>query len=264
MKAFPTHSYVVPAYGRSPHLEACLDSLVRQTRPCEIVIATSTPFEDLDALAGSYGARVVRHGPNAGIGQDWNAAFNAATTDLVTIAHQDDIYAPEHHEKTASEFSRHPDVLIGFTECVELVDGALRGRNRTTSVKSVLREFAFLGRSTISSRFAKTRLLSFGNAIPCPAVTISKSNVPHFAFRTDLRTNMDWAAWLDLARRDGAFLTLREPLVFHRIHSASETTACIEGGQRRSEDLEMFETVWPPLVARGLAKLYEASYSTNG
>ena len=264
MTASPSHSYVIPTYGRSPHLEACLASLAGQRSQCRILVCTSTPFDGIDAVAAAYGARVVRHGPNRGIGHDWNAAFDAVDTDLVTIAHQDDVYAPEHHQKLVSAFSRRPDCLMGFASCGELVDGVVRDRNRTTLVKSLLREFAFLGRSSISSRFAKMRLLSFGNAVPCPAVTISKANAPDFSFRTDMRTNMDWAAWLALARRDGAFITLRESLVFHRIHEASETTACIVDGHRQSEDLEMFEAVWPRPIARGLAKLYETSYSTNG
>lgn len=255
------HVYAVPAYGRSPHLEACLDSLRAQGDP--VVVSTSTPFEGIETMLAERGARVSTHGPNRGIGADWNAAYEAADGDLVTIAHQDDIYAPGHSAAVVAAFQASPEAVLAFTDYRELDEDGVRPRNRTLWVKEVQRELAFIGSGSAETVWRKRMLLRFGNPVACPAVTFNKARVPDFRFRTDMRTNMDWDAWLALAAREGAFLYVRKPLVLHRIHAGSETTACIGDGARAREDEAMFLQLWPRPVARLLARLYAASYATN-
>src|SRR5690606_17816967 len=75
----PQHSFVVPAYGVSPHLRDCLASLRAQTVQSPVVIATSTPSPALEKIAAEFGADLAVHGPNAGIGRDWNFALSQAT-----------------------------------------------------------------------------------------------------------------------------------------------------------------------------------------
>lgn len=257
------HAYAVPAYGRSPHLEACLDSLGGQ-QDSRVVVSTSTPFDGLDDIVSAHGANLCVHGPNRGIGADWNAAYEAAEADLVTIAHQDDIYAAGHAAEVRRAFAAAPRALLVFTDCRELDDGGMRPRNRTLWAKEVQREMAFLGARVIERGWRKRMLLRFGNPIACPAVTFNKALLRDFRFRTDMRTNMDWAAWLELAGRDGGFAYVRKPLVLHRIHAGSETTACIVDGARAREDEDMFRQLWPGGIAHLLARLYAASYTTNG
>jgi hypothetical protein len=257
------HAYVIPAYGRSPHLEACLASLRAQSGS-QVIVSTSTPFAGLEALAAAHGARLQVHGPNRGIGHDWNMALQAADAPLVTIAHQDDIYASGHAAAVSTAFARRPAAILAFTDYRELLDGEVRPRNRTMLVKTVQRELAFLGRGAIGSAAGKRMLLRFGNPIACPAVTFNRSRLPDFGFRTDMRTNMDWAAWIGLAGEAGEFLCVRYPFVLHRIHPGSETSACIADGARAREDEDMFMALWPRPVARLLARAYAASYGTNG
>jgi hypothetical protein len=52
----PEHTFVVMAYGNSPFLPECLDSLLCQTVRGEICIATSTPSGYLSEQAMRAGA----------------------------------------------------------------------------------------------------------------------------------------------------------------------------------------------------------------
>ena len=45
MKTFDNHTFAVCAYGESPYLTECLDSLLAQTVKSRILIATATPNE---------------------------------------------------------------------------------------------------------------------------------------------------------------------------------------------------------------------------
>lgn len=257
------HSFVVPAYGHSPHLAACLASLAAQTIGSEIVVCTSTPFPELESLASGFGARVVAHGPNAGIGHDWNQALSSAATPWVTLAHQDDVYLPDFAATTMALAESVADAVLVLTDYAELLDGGRERRNSPMlAIKRGLLELGFLGASSIKSPAAKRRLLRFGCPVPCPAVTLRVDRTG-LRFREDLKVNLDWDAWLRLAAGEGAFAYHRDVGMLHRIHAGSETSAGVRGGVRAREDLMMFETLWPRPVARALARVYACSYAAG-
>ena len=258
-----SHAFVVPAYGRSPYLEACLASLRAQAAsvPPRIVICTSTPFDGIEALAVQYGAELVVHGPNAGIGNDWNAALNAARADLVTIAHQDDIYAPGYLQHILRASQRCPQASLYFCHADEITeDGTEVARSRNLAVKDALITAAFLGRSRINDGISRRILLGLANPVTCPAVTINRKRNPGFAFRQDLRTNMDWLAWIQLAST-GPVVRIPHLLMHHRVHGESETSRCLEDGARAQEDRMVFESQWPRWLANLLFWQYRRSYT---
>jgi glycosyltransferase involved in cell wall biosynthesis len=257
------HTFVVPAYGRSTHLRDCLASLAAQTRPSPVVVATSTPYEELEALVQSFGARMAVHTPSAGIGRDWNFALSQADTPWVTVAHQDDVYLPTFVETTQALAAAIPDATLLLTGYAELLDAKVRSASTMLWIKGLLLEFGFLGRGAVSTTSAKRRLLRFGCPIPCPSVTLRLDRTA-LRFREDLRVNLDWEAWLRLATAPGAFAYSRKRLLLHRIHAGSETSAGIRGGVRAREDLMMFESLWPEPIARLLARGYALSYAGAG
>lgn len=256
------HTFVVPAYGQSPHLRDCLISLVAQTLPSRIVIATSTPFEGLQALAAEHGAVLAVHAPNAGIGHDWNFALAQSKTTWVTLAHQDDLYLPAFTEQAMALAASAPDAVLLFTDYGELLDGQQRNTTPMLMIKRLLLEVGFLGRPVVSRTGAKLRLLRFGCPIPCPSVTM-KVSTAGVTFREDLKVNLDWDAWMRLAVKDGAFGYVRDVLMLHRIHAGSETSDAIRQGVRAAEDLMMFRSLWPDPIARLLARAYSLSYETG-
>lgn len=255
------HVFVVPTYGQSPHLRSCLQSLREQTQASPIVISTSTPYPELDQLAKEYGAQLTTHSPNTGIGHDWNQALYQvrAQAEWATIAHQDDIYLPGFAEETLAVVSRHPEALMVMTGYGELVNERVRSVTPMLVIKRLLLELGFLGREQVAGRDAKRRLLRFGCAIPCPAVSLRLTPiVPRF--REDMKLNLDWEAWLRLADTAGSFAYVRRNLMLHRIHTASETSEGIRVGIRAQEDLMMFRSLWPEPIARLLARAYAMSY----
>lgn len=256
------HAFVVPAYGCSPYLRECLASLRAQSLPSTILISTSTPSKTLASLAEEFAVRLVEHGPNRGIGHDWNHAISAADSDWVTLAHQDDIYLPRFAERSCDLLRRYPEATLAMTGYGELLGGHMRTMTPMLGIKRLLQELAFLGREELDSQAGKRRLLRFGCAIPCPTVTLRR-DIASNLFRQDLKVNLDWDAWLQLADMPGQFVRVRPMSVLHRIHAASETSDGIRGGVRAREDLEMFQRLWPTQVARLLARVYAASYEAG-
>lgn len=259
------HSFVVPAYGLSPHLPRCLDSLRMQTLAgSEIVVSTSTPSAGLEKIASDYGVAYRVHGPNGGIGRDWNSALGCATRRWVTIAHQDDIYLPDFVLETMRLVNAMPDASLIMTSYAEILadTDVLRDRTPMLRIKSLLLELGFLGRSSIRRPGDKLRLLRFGCPISCPSVTLGPS-LNTFRFREDLKVDLDWEAWVRAARLDGAFCYVRRKLMHHRIHEESETSAGVRGGVRAREDQAIFASLWPRPIAAMLARAYALSYNAG-
>lgn len=254
------HCFVVPAYGKSPHLGECLRSLRAQLVASRIIITTSTPFDGIERIAADAGASLIVHAPNRGIGHDWNKALDAADAAWVTLAHQDDTYLPEYSRRVMQLAARYPDASLIFTDYRELSGEHERPVSNLLRIKKLLLEFAFLGRTRIRSRGAKMRAVRFGCPIPCPTATLGPA-ASGYRFDESLRINLDWNAWIHLAEQDGSFCYIREVLQRHRIHDESETSAGLRDGARAIEDRAMFVKLWPMPIARLLSRLYSRSYS---
>ncbi len=86
------------AYGESPLLGECIESLLAQTVRTNILVSTSTPNDRISSAAKEYGVKLYVNEGKPGIAHDWSCAIAHCSTPLVTIAHQDDLYEPRYAE----------------------------------------------------------------------------------------------------------------------------------------------------------------------
>lgn len=254
--------FVICAYGESPYLEACILSLLNQSIPTGIIVATSTPNDHIKALAAKYNLKVyVNNGPK-GIAEDWNFGYQHADGKIVTIAHQDDIYEPCFAQKNLEKIncSKHP--LISFSDYGEIRDGNRVVKNRLLNIKQIML-FPLRFTPLQRVRFVRRRILSFGSPICCPSVTYVKENLPDIIFESGYRGNVDWQAWEKLSKWKGSFVYCNDILMFHRIHLGSATTVNIARNDRTKEDYEMFCKFWPKKIAGLIEYFYRSGEKSN-
>ncbi len=132
------HTFAVLAHKESPYITECIRSLKQQTVRGEIVLSTCTPSPFLDRLAEDYGLRILHNQKDGDIASDWSFAYNNSVTQYVTLAHQDDLYAPDYVECCLTLASKHPDNLITFTGYNELYDGTLRSKTLNLRIKRTI------------------------------------------------------------------------------------------------------------------------------
>ena len=268
------HTFVICAYKESPYIEECIRSLKNQTVTSRILLATSTPSEYLEHVCKQYDIPYhVREG-QSNISLDWNYALSVADTEYVTIAHQDDVYGKEYAEEMMrmvekkKEQKKQP--LILFSDYVEQIGNQTYADRTNLRIKKIL--LYPLGKSGRQNKtFWKRWVLRFGNAICCPAVTYHVPVIREYMsrdhrqqlFQKHFRSNVDWETWEWLSKKDGSFCYIQKPLMAHRIHADSETTATIEDHQRSGEDYEMFRRFWPGWIARLLTGAYKESEKGN-
>ena len=248
----------MPAYGRSPFLDGCLASLERQTSPSRIVVSTSTPSRFVDDVAGRHAVPVLVNPVREGIAADWNFALRVTDARYVTLAHQDDIYAPTFAARTLDAFARHAGALC-FTGYDEIDDTGLRARSRISTVKHLLAAAVIGDRPRPSLRRLRA-FLSLGNPLPCSSVTLDRVGLPDFAFCPDYASNLDWDAWWRLVDAGERFLSVPERLVGRRHNALTATSRLIADGRRRSEDLAMFRRIWPRPLGEAVATAYRLGY----
>jgi glycosyltransferase involved in cell wall biosynthesis len=258
------HSFVIPVYRAAPHLTALIESLRPQTGTgSAILLATSTPSAELQEFADRSRLPLHINPLRVNIAADWNFALEIARTGLVTLAHQDDLFAPDYVGQLTSALRRHPAALLAFCDYSEHTALGARPANINLCIKRALRRRAFGARECITEARDMMRLLSLGNPICCPSVMFNRRALGDFQFPTGFKTNLDWMAWLELARRPGGFVYVRECLVSKGVHAESETTASIANRAREREDRAIFDALWPRPVAAALATLYKFGYRAN-
>lgn len=257
-----SHQFVVLAYGISRYLPACLESVCNQQGVgSQVLITTSTPSPHISELAKRFAVELHATEPKGGIAADWNFGLNCATADLVTLAHQDDVYYPGFAEQTCRLFASSPHAALCFTDYDEIDDaGQPLPSGRVMFIKRMLRSLSVGRRNIVESRARKCGLLAFGSAIPCPSVTLNRAALPDFRFSEEYQINLDWDAWWRLRAVNAPFLTLHQSLMGHRIHQDAETSRGKRDGRRREEDRLMFRRIWPPVIADLFAALYTTGY----
>lgn len=256
------HTFVLCAYGESPYLEECLQSLLAQSVKTSYAIATTTPNEHILNVSKRYGVPLFINEGEPGIAHDWNCAIAHAKTPLVTIAHQDDVYEPRYVEQMLDSMNRVNDPLIFFSNYGELRDGVPADSGKLLGVKRALLS-QIQKKGSVCKRSQKRRLIAFGSAICCPSVTYNVPALPNPLFLEGMKSNLDWEAWERFSQLDGSFVYSDQILMRHRIHVGSETSRLIRDNTRSAEDLAMLQKFWPKPVAALINRAYGSSQKSN-
>lgn len=256
------HCFVVPAYKDSPFLEDCVLSLKNQTLRSPILITTATPSDYIKNIAKKHGATFLENPDAPSISGDWNFALEQAGAEYVTLAHQDDIYAPHYTEQVLKHACQQKDTLIVFTDYEEIVGQEKIARSLNLIIKSMMLA-PFLFSNRIGNRFFKKAVLSLGDPICCPSVTLHKKALPDFRFSGGYAYVLDWEAWWRLAQKKGAFIYIRKKLLQHRLHQGSETTHLITSGKRGQEERALLTSIWGKWVGPLIARVYQLGQKGN-
>lgn len=254
------YAVVVTAYGESPFLEMCLASVSAQTLQPPLYVTTSTPSPFIADLAERFGATLkVNPQERVGIAADWNFGLRASGARFVTLAHQDDTYAPTFCQATMAALAAAPQAGLCFTRYQEIDDAGAPKTSKISVVKGLIENLT-LGTTTAVSGPRLRRYLSFGNPLPCSSVTFDLARLGDFAFKGEMASNLDWQAWLDFCDAGVIFARAPERLVGRRHNALTETSKLIKSGRRAAEDRAMFERLWPAPIARAIAWVYQAGY----
>ena len=256
------HTFVLCAYLDNPYLEACIKSILSQSVLGNVFITTSTPNDSIKLLSERYGLPLYINSKHTGQPDDLNFGYAMAKTPLVTLCHQDDIYAPDFLKETLSSIAPGQSPIMIFTDYEEERSGKLTHDNRVMRIKRGML-LPLRIRPLQRSKLIRRCILAIGDPICFPSVTLNKSVLPDVPFRTSYSRCPDWEAWERFSTLKGDFVYCPKRLVFHRIWPGSTTSQCAKDGSRFREEQEIFERFWPRSAAKVLSKLYSTALDAD-
>ena len=80
------------SYKESQYLEECIQSVLNQNVKSKVIISTGTPNSYIKEIAEKYKLQLFVNPNPSSLASDWNFAMSCAETELITLAHQDDVY----------------------------------------------------------------------------------------------------------------------------------------------------------------------------
>ena len=135
------HTFVILAYHESDDLEECIKSVLKQSVKSNVLIATSTPNDYIMDLASQYSLGVMVNKEESNKGSDYNFAIKTMDSELITIAHQDDLYNRNYTKEILKKYvsvyaSNNPNEA-----CSEIFCGLLSGKKYPKEVIDILEHY---------------------------------------------------------------------------------------------------------------------------
>ena len=235
------HTFVILAYLENDNLLECVKSVLNQTVKSNVIIATSTKNDYIIDLASEYGLGVMVNDNTSNKGSDYNYALNAFDTEIVTIAHQDDIYDRNYVKEIMNYYNKNKDASIIITDSYEVLGDKKLKRSRSLLKKNFLIK-PLKYKKFQNKKYFKLRSLKYNQSFCTSTVTYIKKNIKNDFFPTDLTYNNDWQAFIELAKTDSRFVLIDKKLVGHRIKLNEVNDVKIK------EDILIYKSLWPNFI----------------
>lgn len=252
---------VICAYKECLYLEECVKAIMSQTVKTKVLISTSTPNDYIKNIADKYSIE-IRVNPNGGQVKDYNFAMKQADTELVMLAHQDDLLALDFVEKMLLELNRNARPIIAFSNYCEIHEDATQLDSTASTLVKVKRIMLLpLSIKWIrQKRWGKRLIQCIGNPITHPSVVCVKKEMPEMIFREEYKACMDWDLWERLSKQKGSFVYVKDILLFHRMDENNQTVKLFKTSNARyDEELEIMCRFWPKFVAKAIMGIYKNS-----
>lgn len=250
-------TFVVCAYKECPYLEESIRALLAQTVSAKILISTSTPNEFIKNIADKYKIE-LRINPDKGQIKDYNFAMKQAETQLVMLAHQDEILHKTFVENVLNGLNYSKDPIIAFTNYIEMhnniIDKKASMLVRIKRIMLIPMKFKFLS----SSKLGKTIIQCFGDPITHPSVVCVAKKMPQTIFREEYSAAMDWDLWQRLIKQKGSFVYIDKILLYHRMNEDNQTNHLLRTSNERYEnEYAILCRMWPKAVAKFILYFYQ-------
>jgi glycosyltransferase involved in cell wall biosynthesis len=217
---------VVPTFNAAPFLEACLTSIVEQSRSAdEVIVVDDGSTDDTIAIVESFCRRhstiqLFRMPSNGGPSAARNAGISALRTAFVAFLDADDLWASNHLQQLSRAIEQFPTATLCFADTVVVLDQlATSATEAPSTVEQPLLE------------------LAGSNYVPQSAAMACVDAIRAVGgYRSDLRYAEDYDLWRRLC-------TLPEAVVVHV--SSATTFRRLHAGQVSVRYLsKMIENAW--------------------
>lgn len=234
----------MPVYNSARYVSDAIESVLAQTVPdWELLLVDDASTDGTGAILARYAhmdSRIRCYTMPENRGTVHCRTFGAAqaSADWVAFLDSDDLWLPDKLEKQLALARRNLTAKLIFTGTAFLPDGAQAPGRYWQRVPEQVDDRALLRQ----------------NVIPCSSVLVRRSCLRDVTVqRTDLHE--DFAAWLQILRREPYAYGVNEPLVVYRVSRASRS------GDKRAAAAMTFRTYRAAGLSMGRAAFYFCIYA---
>lgn len=203
----------LPVYNRTDFVKSALDSAVKQTVPCSILlIDNNSPHDDFKKIVDSYEGfdiKYIKTEETVPQDENFNNCFRYAETPWVTVLHDDDMLHCQFVEYCQNIIEKYGDkaggVMVPSFVAEEEWDGIYTKKTMTDDIRFVNEPYFYF------------------NTVPFPGVLVNKDIALKIGgFNNELFPVADFDFWYRYSR-EMPMIYIDEPMAFYRI-SASQST----------------------------------------
>jgi len=240
-------SVVIPAYNVSKFIGSAITSVLNQTwKDVEVIVVDDCSTDDTPGELDKFRdrVRIVRHETNQGAAAARNTGVEISRGEIVAFLDGDDLWAPGKLEAFAECFSRHPDVLYGFSDFSRFKwsDGtffALSNSQIFPMILDVISRYKYKGRkSFVIPKADMFEMLLRGYPVFPSAVVVRKRVFEAVGPWRRIRTNEDFDFGLRCCRATDC-LYIDEILAMVGRHDANLT---VDTHRQMEGDIVIFDT----------------------
>jgi hypothetical protein len=205
----PRVSVVLTSYNYARYVGEAIESALAQTyRDREVIVVDDESTDDTMAVLERFGARIIvlRH-TNRGLAATRNAGIRAAAGSYVALLDADDVWEPQHLERTVERLDAADESTVGAFSGWGLIDAGGRILPHTQRVQRGV-----------------FRLGDFLNLAPFPpsTVVLRRAAVRDAGmFDETIPATEDWDLWLRLTAAGGSFVGVERCLCRYRVHGTN-------------------------------------------
>lgn len=171
---------------------------------------------------------------------NWNFAFNVASTDFVTLLHDDDYLASNYVEEMTKLINSEPNSSMYFCD-VSLVNEL---GNTVTTLADNIKKFIKPKKSIMSLQGDKgLASLLKGCFIFCPTCCYKKSDISDSPFSSRWRMVTDFQMYFDLLLQGKVLTGSNKKLYFYRRHKSNQTVLLTKNFKRFEEEVSFYNEV---------------------
>lgn len=203
----------LPVYNRTDFVKSALDSAVKQTVPCSILlIDNNSPHNDFKQIVDSYEGvdiKYIKTEETVPQDENFNNCFRYAETPWVTVLHDDDMLHCQFVEYCQNIIEKFGDkvggVMVPSFVAEEEWSGIYTEKAMTDDIRFVNEAYFYF------------------NTVPFPGVLVNKDVALKIGgFNNELFPVADFDFWYRYSR-EMPMIYIAEPMAFYRI-SASQST----------------------------------------
>lgn len=214
-----TISIVIPSYNGISFIEQTIQSILNQTRkPDEIIVSDDNSTDNTIEICQKYSDRIkVFKNPKgpSGFVNGWNKAISFASSEFISILHQDDILAPTFLEEIEKAYHDNPDVKHIVSTC-NYIDGKGNLIRESTHNTGIVKRYS-------GTEYSDIYILKGHDHINrCPGVVTHRSIFEVCKYRPEAGHIADDDFFIRVGNYTD-IVCIHKPLAFYREHSSSET-----------------------------------------